>query len=183
MVWLPNAVTLLRLPLAAWVVVYILNGAYGRALLVLMVAGLTDGLDGLLARHLHAETRFGAYLDPIADKILLVTVFLCLGWAGLVPHWLVWIVVGRDILILAVAGAMMGAGRRRDFAPSVWGKLSTLVQIAAGLVVLGSRILASSYLDALAASLVTITAITTAWSGLYYAWRAAGRFDAAKGAE
>jgi cardiolipin synthase len=148
-----------------------LNGSYRQALALLAVAGLTDGLDGFAARRLGCVTRFGASMDPIADKVLLVTVYLSLGAAGLIPGWLVWIVVGRDVAILAVAGLALLAGWRRDFAPSVWGKLSTLVQIVTGLAVLGSHAVAYFHLSLLAEILPSVTAVTTIWSGLHYAWR------------
>jgi cardiolipin synthase len=94
--WLPNILTLARLPLAAGVVWSILGGRYGLALLLLAIAGLSDSLDGYLARRLGATSRFGTLIDPVADKVLLVSTFLTLGLAGLLPMWLVWMKPKRN---------------------------------------------------------------------------------------
>lgn len=168
---LPNLLSLARLaitPLAVW---SILRANYSEALLVLTVAGITDGLDGMLARKLQQSTRFGAYLDPIADKTLLVAIYLALGVSGLVPWWLVEIVFGRDILLLAFIGAALVLTEHRDFRPSVWGKLSTFIQIVTAVLVIASRAAASSALGQWVRILIRVTAVTTVWSGLHYGWR------------
>jgi cardiolipin synthase len=174
MSWLPNLLTLSRFPLAPWVAVSILHQAYRQALLLLVAAGLTDWLDGWLARRHGAVTRLGAYLDPVADKVLLVSVYLALGAAALIPVWLVVIVVGRDLLILLFAGAALAATRRRDFDPSVWGKLSTVVQVVTGAAVLASQAFRSPLLSMWAAVLPALAAVATGWSGIHYAWRSIG---------
>ena len=181
MSWLPNLLTLVRFPLAPWVAVSILGGAHLEALLLLAVAGITDGLDGWAARRLGATSRLGACLDPVADKALLVTVYISLGVAGLIPAWLVWMVVGRDVLILAFAGAALAIRKSRRFEPSVWGKLSTLVQIVTGVAVIAARAFPSAGLAWWAEALPVAAAITTAWSGLHYAWLAFSRQDPAGG--
>ncbi len=171
--WLPNILTLLRLPLSAGVVWAILAGRAGLALCLLALAGLSDSLDGFLARRLGSVSRFGTLIDPVADKVLLVSTFVTLGFAGLVPMWLVWMVLARDALILAVGGIVLLAGRGRALAPSVWGKLSTVVQVATGLAaLLAGAFPASAALAGPAAVLPVVAAVTTAWSGLHYAWRA-----------
>jgi len=171
MSWLPNLLTLSRFALAPWVALSILHHNYRQALLLLVLAGLTDWLDGYLARRGGSVTRLGAYLDPVADKALLVTVYLALGGAALVPRWLVMIVVGRDVLILIFAGVALAATRQRNFDPSVWGKLSTLVQIVTGAAVLSNQAFPPSILSTWAALLPSLTAVTTGWSGIHYAWR------------
>lgn len=130
---LPSAITFVRIALFPWIAWAIVQGRFDTAVRVFMAVALTDALDGFVARRWHLATRFGTILDPIADKLLLVTVFASLGWAGTVPGWLVVIVFGRDTLILLLAGVTMATGRVRTFHPSVWGKLSTVVQ--AGTVV------------------------------------------------
>ena len=90
---------------------------------------VTDVVDGFLARHFHASSRLGAYLDPIADKVLLSGTFLVLALTGAMETWLAVIVLGRDVVILAAAGVLYLATGRRNFPPSPWGKLSTFVQI------------------------------------------------------
>jgi cardiolipin synthase (CMP-forming) len=169
--WLPNLLTLLRLPLAPWVAVCVLNAQYRLALVVLIAAGATDGLDGYLARRLQVISRFGALADPVADKVLLVTAYVSLGFAGLVPMWLLVVVLGRDLLILLLAGVALATASRIDLSPSVWGKLSTLVQMVTGVTVIGTKAFEVRNGSGLVEVLVVITAITTSWSGLHYAWR------------
>jgi len=94
-----------------------------------IVIGVTDVVDGFLARRFQASSRLGAYLDPIADKVLLSGTFLVLALTGAMETWLAVVVLGRDVLILAAAGVLYLATSRRNFPPSPWGKLSTFVQI------------------------------------------------------
>src|SRR3990172_3309285 len=100
---IPNIISLLRMALVPPVVILLLNGYYGWALLVFVSAGLSDGLDGYLAKRFGWRSRLGAILDPLADKLLLVASYLTLGWLGQLPLWLVAVVVGRDIVIVAGA--------------------------------------------------------------------------------
>jgi cardiolipin synthase len=168
---LPNLLTLVRLALAPVVVYCLLAGLYEDALMALLAAGLTDGLDGLAARTLHMETRLGGYLDPIADKTLLSATYLALGVAGVVPWWLVGLVFGRDLLILVMAGAALLFTRYREFRPSVWGKLSTFCQISAGLAALTAA--AFPNWNILLAPFFWVAAAATIWSGAGYLWRGA----------
>lgn len=161
-----------RLPLAPAVVASLFGGRYFTALGLLALAGLTDVADGWLSRRLEATSRLGAYLDPIADKILLVSVYIALGAAGLAPVWLVWLVVGRDILILIFGGLVVRLARADRPSPSIWGKLSTVVQVVTGVVVIAAKAAPGAGLSALAAVLPAITAATTAWSGAHYGWTA-----------
>ena len=117
------------------------------------------------------ETRLGAYLDPIADKLLLTALYLCFGITSLAPWWLVWLVIGRDVMILSLAGSGLFWKGIRDFPPSIWGKVSTLLQIAASLCVISGCAYALS--PAVVNCLLYAAAIATAWSGLHYAGRAA----------
>ena len=189
MSWLPNLLTIVRFALAPWVAWFILHRGYRQALMLLLVAGVSDWLDGHLARRYGSATRLGAYLDPVADKVLLVTVYISLGWAALIPFWLLLIVVGRDLLILLFAGAMLAATRQRNFDPSVWGKLSTLVQVVTGAAVLADQAFPSAVLSLWAAILPSLAAVTTGWSGVDYARRGvrmlrgaprSGKIDAAR---
>jgi cardiolipin synthase len=165
-VTIPNALSALRLVLTPWIARAVLNGETRVALALLLFAGLTDVLDGVLARRFAWTSRWGAYLDPIADKVLLSTLYLCFGLSGMAPGWLVAIVFGRDILILLlVALAMMLTGYR-SFPPSIWGKVSTVIQIAAAVVFL------TNARSRLSSGAVWSVAIATVWSGLHYLWRA-----------
>lgn len=102
--WVPNAITLFRLILCIPLGVLIVRGAYEAALGLMIVATLSDLVDGWLARHLHCESPLGALLDPVADKLLMLVSLLCLGWVGLAPDWFVWLVLLRDLVV--VAGAL-----------------------------------------------------------------------------
>src|SRR5712691_3975616 len=93
------------------------------------LVAITDVLDGFLARRFQASSRWGAYLDPIADKFLLSGTFLVLALTGAIPAWLAVVVLGRDVVILAAAGILYLRKSRRTFPPSLWGKLSTFVQV------------------------------------------------------
>lgn len=103
--WLPTAITLARLIIVPVTVYLILQDRHGAAFWLFVLAGVSDALDGFLARAFNASSRIGAFLDPIADKALVVAVFVTLGWLGSVPLWLVFLVVFRDILI--VGGALL----------------------------------------------------------------------------
>ena len=170
---LPNLFTLLRLlltPLVAWA---ILARRPVLAMSLFATAAFTDYLDGAAARRLRAATSTGAVLDPIADKCLLNGVFLALAAAGFLPWWLVGVVFGRDLLILLGAGVMLLATPIRRFPPSIWGKVSTCVQIGTVLAWLFRNIWSFRPLDALAQAGIWICAGFTLWSGIHYTWRAA----------
>jgi len=160
--FLPNLFTAARLALVPWIAVLVLHGRFRAALLLTLIAGLTDAADGFLARYFGWTSRAGAWLDPLADKALLVTLFIVLGWVGAMPWWLVALVFARDIVILAMVGAAFAFTSIRDFPPSVWGKLSTIVQVGA---CLGALLLRSG--PGLL-FLVWATALATAWSGVDY---------------
>jgi cardiolipin synthase len=164
---LPNLFTLLRVSLTPFVAAAILQGRYSRAILLFFLAAISDVVDGLLARRLHAVTRVGAYFDPIADKILLVVVYISLGLARDIPWWMVGIVFARDLLILAMAAYGLLFTSIRKFPPSVWGKISTFLQISAALVVMGAR----AGIPAPAQLALWLMVGGTAWSGFHYAWR------------
>jgi cardiolipin synthase (CMP-forming) len=163
----PNLVTLLRLLLAPFVAADILEGYYRRAIALFLFAGLTDVIDGLLARKLDASTRTGAYLDPIADKILLSVIYVALALAKAIPWWMVAVVFGRDALILGMAAYGLMFTSIRRFPPSVWGKLSTFFQISAALMVMCSR---AGY-PAPVTLAIWLMLAATGWSGIHYAWR------------
>ena len=117
--------------------VLLIRREYRATLVLFAIAGLTDFLDGLAARKFGATSRLGAALDPVADKVLLSGTFLTLALTGAIETWVAAVVLGRDVLILATAGVLYFAKSRRDFPPSLWGKISTVVQIAFVLVIVG----------------------------------------------
>ena len=156
--------------LTPFVALAILNGSYGRAILLLFAAGFTDVIDGFLARRLGESTAFGAYLDPIADKTLLVVIYLSLGSVRAMAWWMVAIVFGRDLLILAMAAYGLMFTTVRKFPPSVWGKISTFFQIAAALIVMGDR----AGIPAPVRLALWLMVAATIWSGVHYGWRGIG---------
>lgn len=166
---LANILTSVRLVLAPLAVLAILAQRFRLALAIFFLAAATDGLDGLAARRLNLQTRLGAYLDPIADKLLLSASYLALGACGAVPWWLVILIFARDFLILAMAGAALLLTAHRDFPPSVWGKISTCFQILAAVAALAKGAFAVARLPL--APFFWMAAAATVWSGAGYVWR------------
>lgn len=163
--FLPNLLSLARLLVAPYLFWLLWRGDFRVALVVMFAAGVTDALDGYLARKLNVSSRTGEVLDPIADKVLLTGAFAGLWLAGAIPGWLTALVLGRDAIILAGAGiALLLSKAPRRFPPSLWGKLSTIVQMA--LVVTVTAALPQPILG-----IVTYTAAAlTVVSFLHYAW-------------
>ena len=132
----PNQLTLLRMIFVPFIVIDLVDGQYLWALILFVVAGFSDGLDGLLARRLHQQTLLGQYLDPIADKLLLSTMFLVLSILHKIPWKFTVVVFSRDISILAASAVLFAIAGLRDFRPSIFGKANTVSQIGAVFFVL-----------------------------------------------
>ena len=126
----PNQLTLLRLFFVPFIAICIMEERFQAALVLVVVAGLSDGLDGLLARRLHQQTRLGEYLDPIADKLLLSSLFLVLSSNHLIAWRYTVLVFSRDLGILIISALLYAVGLR-DFRPGIFGKINTACQIAA----------------------------------------------------
>jgi cardiolipin synthase (CMP-forming) len=133
----PNLLSLARLALAPYVFALLIRRQYRTVLVLFAIAGLTDFLDGFTARKFGSASRLGAALDPVADKVLLSGTFLTLALTGAIEAWVAAVVLGRDVLILAAAGVLFLAKSRRSFPPSIWGKISTVVQITFVLIIVG----------------------------------------------
>jgi cardiolipin synthase len=135
---IPNLITLGRILLVPVVVWAIMSNAMWIAFVLFVVAGISDGVDGYLAKRFNMTTELGAYLDPLADKALIVSIYLTLGINGDIPRWLVILVVSRDILI--VGGIMLSwlMGNPLKIRPLLVSKLNTVAQIVFACVVLGS---------------------------------------------
>ncbi|MGA8765352.1 MAG: CDP-alcohol phosphatidyltransferase family protein [Candidatus Sulfotelmatobacter sp.] len=127
----PNQLTLLRMIFVPFIVIELVDGHFSRALVLFVIAGFSDGLDGLLARSLHQQTLLGQYLDPIADKLLLSTMFLVLSILHRIPWKFTVLVFSRDISILAASAVLFAIAGLRNFRPSIFGKANTFSQIAA----------------------------------------------------
>jgi cardiolipin synthase len=126
---LPNLLTAARLAVTPYLFLLMWRREYKPLIPWFIVIAVTDVVDGFLARRFHASSRLGAYLDPIADKLLLSGTFLVLALTGAIEAWLAVVVLGRDVLILAAAAVLYLAKSRRSFPPSVWGKASTFIQV------------------------------------------------------
>lgn len=171
----PNQLTLLRLCVVPFLVIAILDGNYRTGFALFLFAGLTDGLDGLLARLLHQRTVLGQYLDPVADKLLLSTLFLVLNHLGLISRRVTVLVFGRDLGILVVAAILYASTGMRDFRPSIFGKANTLAQIIALTTVLLSQFYRAGLVLAVRNISLDATITLTVLSGFQYAWRVTRR--------
>ena len=179
--WLPNAICVARMLLGLPVAATLLAGEYRWTLLLFAVAAISDGLDGWLAKHFGWTSALGKLLDPIADKVLLVSVYLTLAWVGLVPAWLAMSVVLRDVIIVAGAIAyrlLIGPVTGR---PTPVSKLNTVLQLLLVPAVIASAIWRASP-PALVIALGAAAFVTTVASGIDYvltyarlAWRARPR--------
>jgi cardiolipin synthase len=125
----PNQLTFLRLAFLPFFIIAIKYEHYTIALAILVIAGLSDGLDGLLARNLNQRTPLGAYLDPIADKLLLSSSYFVLALKGKIGWWLAILVLGRDVLLLVACAVILLVVGYRPFPPSIWGKATTFFEI------------------------------------------------------
>jgi cardiolipin synthase len=170
----PNLLSLLRMALVPLFVVAILDGRPGRALAVFALAGITDALDGFIARFWHQQSSLGAYLDPAADKLLLVSAYVVLAIPNLhegltVPAWISALVITRDIVIVVVALILYVATGVQRFPPSPISKVNTAVQLVAVILVLLSGV--SSGFDVPATAAVYLVAGLTLASGIDYIYR------------
>ena len=168
---LANQLTLVRLLLVPVLVILVVYGYPGWALLTFVLAGVTDGLDGLIARRSGGPTSLGALLDPMADKLLLVSTFIVLTMPGLelvnrLPIWLTVLVISRDVIIVLTVAAVNLAVERFTFPPSALGKAATFVYILTG-----SLVLFFNYLDrpsVLVDVAIWASLVVTLVSGLHY---------------
>ena len=132
----PNQLTLVRMLFLPFIIINLLNHHYLWALTLFVLAAISDGLDGLLARKLKQQTLLGQYLDPIADKLLMSTMFLVLSILHKIPWKFTVVVFSRDISILAVGAVLYAIAGLREFRPSIFGKANTFAQVAAVFLVL-----------------------------------------------
>ena len=165
---LPNALTTLRMLLVVPLAWLIRDGRYDLALLVAMVAGATDALDGWFAKRFGWQSWLGGILDPIADKLMLVGCFVSLGLIGAHPDWLTWLVVGRDIVIVAGAVIYHNFIGRISAQPTLLSKLTTCIQIAYVLIQLLHLSSWFTLPQTLLAAALWLTALATLVSGLQY---------------
>jgi cardiolipin synthase len=164
----PNQLTFLRLGFLPFFIISIHYRRYDIALAVLIIAALTDGLDGLLARSLNQKTTLGAYLDPIADKLLLSSSFVVLALNRKIGWWLAMLVLSRDILLLTSAAVILVVAGYRKFPPSVYGKLTTALQILLVFAVVLLAVADWHWLQIVKLILEYLVAGFTVFSGFHY---------------
>jgi len=173
LLYTPNLLTLLRLIFIPLAVIAVLENHYIWALVIFLVAGISDGLDGLLARLLHQKTVLGQYLDPIADKLLLSTMFLVLSIAHRVPWSVTVLVFARDIIIVIISALLYATGQIRAVRPSWLGKANTLAQIVTIPLVLLREISTAHWIVLGRWIGIRVTVALTIFSGVHYAMRVA----------
>jgi cardiolipin synthase (CMP-forming) len=164
----PNELTFLRLAFLPFFIIAIKYDRYDIALGILVAAGVSDGLDGVLARTLNQKTALGAYLDPIADKLMLSSSYFVLALEGKMPWWLAIMVLGRDMLILVACAVILIAVGFRSFPPSVWGKLTTFFEILLVVIVLVFAVWNFPVLEQLQRYLSYLVAVLVMLSGVHY---------------
>ena len=164
----PNQLTFLRLGFLPLFIITIHYRRYDIALAVLIVAALTDGLDGLVARSLNQRTALGAYLDPIADKLLLSSSFVVLALNRKISWWLATLVLSRDVLLLTSAAVILVVAGYRQFPPSIYGKITTALQILLVFVVVLLAVADWNWLQIVKLILEYLVAAFTVFSGFHY---------------
>ena len=170
---IPNLISILRILLVVPTVYFLLNQDYKTALLLFFIAGLSDGVDGILARHYNWQTRLGAMLDPIGDKLLMVSCYLALGWLGHLPVLLVGLVILRDVIIITGAVFYHMFIEEVSIQPLMISKLNTLLQIALVVLVIFafSKLALSQYVTPfIIETLIWLVYGTTLASGFVYIW-------------
>jgi cardiolipin synthase len=178
---IPNLLSLLRMALVGPFIIALINGQAKRALLIVALAGVSDALDGFIARFFNQQSLLGTYLDPLADKLLVTAAYITLALPGLrhgafqIPAWVTVVVIARDLLLVVVALVLYLAAGVRRFPASMLSKITTVFQVGAVVVVLLTGLWPE--LDTTALVLVYSVAILTLGSGIDYVWRANRLFD------
>jgi len=174
----PNQLTLLRMVFLPFIIIKLVEGHYQAALILFTLAGLSDLLDGLLARTLGQQTLLGQYLDPIADKLLLSTTFLVLSILHRIPWKFTVLVFSRDISILTASAVLYAIAGLRDFRPSIFGKANTFAQLAAVFFVLMSGFTQRRWIGIARLTCLRAVFAFTIISGLHYVFVVGHRLEA-----
>ncbi len=178
-IWtVPNQITFLRLCILPFFLIFISYEKYKWALLILVIAGLSDGIDGLIARKFNQRSSLGAYLDPIADKLLLSSSFVVLAFEKQIAWWLTILVLSRDLFILTVAAVIILASGYHPFPPSIYGKLATFLQIVLVFAVVLSAAYPGLHLTLLIRFLAYIVSGLCVFTGVHYSFTVARRLNA-----
>ncbi|HEX2223206.1 MAG TPA: CDP-alcohol phosphatidyltransferase family protein [Thermoanaerobaculia bacterium] len=171
---IPNLLSLLRMGLIPFFIIAVTDGNIRRALILFVIAGVTDALDGAIARFFNQKSLLGTYLDPVADKMLLMSAYVALAiptlnHGALIPLWVTVLVITRDILLVTVALLLYLAVGIKTFPPTLLSKMNTLVQVVTAFIVLASGVW--THLDGIATVLLYLVAALTVASGLDYVYR------------
>lgn len=171
----PNLLTLLRIVLVPFLILAVVERRFELAFALFLVAAVTDGIDGLLARWLSQRTMLGQYLDPVADKLLLSSLFVVLTWMGILEPRVAILVFSRDIGMLITAVVLYSTANLRDFHPSLLGKANSFSQVGAIGTVLLERIYARPWVQDARVAMLDATIFLTVASGFHYGWVASRR--------
>src|ERR671920_1487112 len=136
---IPNIITIGRLIIVPFVVMMIGQGRWGIAFVLFVVAGISDAVDGFIARRFDMRSEFGAYIDPLADKALLVSIYVTLSIVGIIPSWLAIVVVSRDLMIVAAVLLSWVMARPVEIKPKTISKINTFAQIGFAALVLSTN--------------------------------------------
>ncbi len=164
---IPNVLTLVRIALIVPFAVFVFEQDFVAALVVFFIAGLSDGVDGFLARQFNWKSRFGAIADPLADKLLLITAYVMLAWTLHIPVWLTALILGRDLIIVVGALLYHYFVSHYEISPSWAGKTCTLVQIVYVLALM-IKLAELPMPDAVIFHGLWVVALVTAFSGVHY---------------
>lgn len=171
--WLtiPNLLTVVRIVMTPVILLALARGEYMLSGWMFGGAAFTDILDGSLARRFGEQSKVGQYLDPVADKLLLTSIYIGLAVGGAVPVWIVAVILARDVWILLLSAVALRFTGFRDLRPSIWGKASTFFQIMAAVCVIAAKAYANDWFLRISTVLIGGVVILAAISGIDYSLR------------
>ncbi|HYF52774.1 MAG TPA: CDP-alcohol phosphatidyltransferase family protein [Salinarimonas sp.] len=165
----PNLITVFRLVLVPVVVLMILQGRWGAAFAAFVVAGVSDGIDGWIARRFDMRSEFGAVIDPLADKALLVSIYVTLAVVGVLPDWVTVVVVSRDLIMVMAIMVSWLMHKPMEIRPMFVGKMNTAAQIGFATLVLATKAFAIAPDAWIDAAMILVVALTILSGGAYLA--------------
>jgi cardiolipin synthase len=164
---IPNIITIGRLILVPFVIMMIMQERWGAAFVLFAIAGISDGIDGFIARQFDMRSELGSYIDPLADKSLLVSIYVSLAIVGAIPSWLAIVVVSRDAMIVAAVLLSWVMDRRVAIKPLLVSKLNTAAQIGFAAFALAANAYGVDLAGFEEVAMVTVAALTVASAGAY----------------
>ncbi|MGO4704287.1 CDP-alcohol phosphatidyltransferase family protein [Microvirga sp. 2MCAF38] len=166
---IPNLITIARLIIVPIVIVMIMQGRWVSAFVLFVIAGISDGIDGFIARRFNMQSEFGAYIDPLADKALLVSIYVTLAIVGAIPSWLAIVVVSRDAMIVSAVLLSWVMERPVEIRPLLVSKLNTAAQIAFAAFALATNAFDVNLGGLEDIAMLTVAALTVASASAYLA--------------